>query len=275
MNKTILFLIIFYINVFSSEKNEDKIRNFIMDYCSYGLSYKYNYNFNEIKGWIKEGIDSNITEAALEKILLSIANEEYQIICKDTTKSYRLLYCSAMILDNYNSRKGNELIEMLYHSGDPKLVESTLKHMILKSDEWFKCAKNIIDSVEYKYHSLRYFLYKYLISKVNNTPKNSPQFDSLKYLIYNAMVVEDWGQIYELDEIYSKLDSNYVFSKQRLSILTKFDNPKVKEHINIRKKGKYAEKKKNLYLDDEINYNTYLKLKKQKNRLKDYIPPEL
>lgn len=273
MKKIILFLIIVSVKVFGSEKNDDKIRNFIIDFFTHDFSYRY--DFNELKGWIKERIDSNVTEAAIENILLSIANEEYQVISKDNTKSYSLLYRSAMVLDNYNSNKGTELIKKLYHSGDSKLVEYTLEHMILKSDEWFKCAKNIIDSAEVKNYSLRYFLYNHLIFKVNNTPKYSPQFDSLKCLLYKAMIVEHWGHIDILDEIYSKLDSNYVFSKQRLSILTKFDNPKVKEHINIRKKEKYAEKNKDLYLDREILYNTYLKLKKQKNRLKDYIPPEL
>jgi hypothetical protein len=273
MKRTILFLMFVSINVISSEKNDLKIRNFFIDICSHNQFFRY--NFNELTGWIKEEIDSSVTEASVENILLSIANEEYQIVSKDTTKSYSLLYCSAKTLDNYNSKKGNELIEMLYHSGDPEIADFTLEHMILKSDEWFKCAKNIIDSAEVKDYMLRYDLYNYLIFKLNNTPKNSPQFDSLKYLIYNAMVVEHWGHVEELDEIYTKLDSNYVFSKQRLSILTKFDNPKVKELISIRKKEKYAEKNNDLYLNREIIYNTYLKLKKQKNRLKDYIPPEL
>jgi len=275
MKKTTIFLVLIVCHIYSSE-NESKIKKLIIENCTYNMAY--GYSFDELKEWVNKDINPDIKANEIEHILFPMAKDEFNSYIIDTNKGdnrHYLLFCISSILQTCNNKKSNDFIKMLFHSGDPRLVESTLEHMILKSDEWFKCAKNIIDSAEVKNGSLRFYLYNYLIFKVNNTPKGSPQFDSLKYLIYNAMVNENWGKIYRLDQIYTEIDSNYVFSKQRLNILTKFDNPKVKEHINIRKKEKYAEKKKDLYLDTEIIYNTYLKLKKQKNRLKDYNPPEL
>ncbi len=212
------------------------------------------------------------TEEEIEYILLKIAEEELEEYESNKSHDTKLLRCISRILLTSESMLPDSFLKKLYKTGNPGFMEMTLKYMITRSDEWFICAKEIIDNIPIvNSNMIRYNLYHHLKERLQNS---SDDTDSLKNLIYNALTKEHWGNVIRLDSIYSSIEPEYIGSKQRLNILSRVDNDTVKLLIERRRDKLKERKDYKTYEDLEIALKTYKKMKKEK-KLKDYIPPVL
>lgn len=268
----ILTLVLLLWNIPNATEN-DEIMNMINEGCEYHI-FK---DFQDLKNVINKNVNPEITADEVEHILLKMAEKEYVWFKKDTTQEYTiLLFCISRILSTFESKKTDVFLKKLYKTGNSRLMKMTLDYMILKSDEWFQCSKNIIDSMDndkYNY-TFRISFYRNLLKLLKIKQKNESKIDSLKYIIYYALENEHWGHVMKLESEYTLIEPDYAKSKQRLRILNKFENKDVKKFLNIRKEKLKTNSKYELYKDIEIAYNTYLKLKKEKD-LKNYSPPIL
>ncbi|NLW33443.1 MAG: hypothetical protein GXY77_18505 [Fibrobacter sp.] len=272
MKKIILMVNILLWNITYAFEGEEII-NMLREYCEFGVPIE---NFQDVENVINKNINPEMTADEVENILLKMAEKEYMRFEEDTTQHNTVLFCVTEILGTYKSKKTDVFLKKLYKTGNSRLMKMTLDYMILKSDEWFQCSKNIIDSMgndKYNY-TFRISFYRNLLKLLKIKQKNESKIDSLKYIIYYALENEHWGHVMKLESEYTLIEPDYAKSKQRLRILNKFENKDVKKFLNIRKEKLKTNSKYELYKDIEIAYNTYLKLKKEKD-LKNYSPPIL
>lgn len=265
----ILTLVLLLWNIPNATEN-DEIMNMINEGCEYHI-FK---DFQDLKNVINKNVNPEITADEVEHILLKMAEKEYVWFKKDTTQEYTiLLFCISRILSTFESKKTDVFLKKLYKTGNSRLMKMTLDYMILKSDEWFQCSKNIIDSMDIKYtSSFRLSFTRKLIKKMET--KNAAM-DSIEYILYmNLLNNNDFGEILALDRVLATNNNTYAKSNQRIEILKKIDNKLMKKKLNIREERKKKDPNFGLYADEEIAYNTYLKLKKEKD-LKNYSPPIL
>lgn len=269
MKKIILMVNILLWNITYAFEGEEII-NMLREYCEFGVPIE---NFQDVENVINKNINPEMTADEVENILLKMAEKEYMRFEEDTTQHSTVLFCVTEILGTYKSKKTDVFLKKLYKTGNSRLMKMTLDYMILKSDEWFQCSKNIIDSMDIKYtSSFRLSFTRKLIKKMET--KNAAM-DSIEYILYmNLLNNNDFGEILALDRVLATNNNTYAKSNQRIEILKKIDNKLMKKKLNIREERKKKDPNFGLYADEEIAYNTYLKLKKEKD-LKNYSPPIL
>lgn len=267
--------------LFCSNSSAEKTYSTEIDSCIYKLYYGRNDDpvptVDDVYNMINKK-QKNMTMAECERYMIICASKIYDSTMFDTNNvdiiQARIISDILWSFDISNRYNDNveKFLYKLYNSDYSRFIEYSFRMLVKYSKNWFQFSKNVVDSINSKYHEQYSDLYYELNNKLLNSNENVN--DSLKFITY-YMMTKKWDVVIYLDSIFAIKEPLYANSIQRLDLIKRVDSVKVK--ANAKNDKKY----RNVKFDPDVLkqsypklYRVYQMLIKQKG-LTNYTPPQI